>query len=178
MANAMALFAVQRGMQAGQGIGEAYKQQIFAELNSKALGTQMTEITDRADMRVKQTMKAGERVAAEQEAAFIKGGVDISGSAMETLANTMSEAAEAAYIQKREAGYDLIGIAGNKARLDALATDMNFFLNAGASVGTAFAGYKMDEFAVEGRSNARRGYTGTSDTMAMNYRSGSARGVA
>lgn len=160
MASSLAVFAAARGIGAGQQIGEAYKQHIFASLQSDALQAQMREIDERATLDIEQTFREGERVVSEQTSAFVKGGVDISGSAMEVLSDTLSDAAEAAFVRRRESDFELMGLGMREAALDSLSSDMNLFLNVASAGTTAYAGFLTDEFMVNKVSLRNRGAGG------------------
>lgn len=140
----LAIFAAARGMEAGQGISEAYKQKVFASLQADAVKNQIKEIDKRASIEIGQVFEQGERVVAEQTAAFIKGGVDLSGSAMDVISDTMSDAAEAAYVRRREADYEMIGLKMQEASLREAGSDLNFFLNSLSAVGGAAANFAGD----------------------------------
>lgn len=144
MASSLAIFAAARGMEAGQGIADAYKTKVFAELQYNAVQSQIEEIDKRASIEIGQTFSQGERIVAEQTAAFVKGGVELEGSAMDVISDTMSDAAEAAYIRRREADYEIVGLEMQKASLKEASSDLNFYLNSLSAVGGAYAGYQTD----------------------------------
>jgi len=180
MASSLAIFAAARGMEAGQGIGQAYKTKLFSALQAEAMKNQIHEIDQRASIEVGQIYEKGRRVASEQIAAFIKGGVEIEGSAMDTLSDTLSDAAEAAYIRRREADYQIVGLEMQRAALKEASSDMNFFLNSLSAVGGAYAGYKADEFTYN-RSSLRSVGTSTrpvNQNYAYNYTNSNAQGLA
>jgi hypothetical protein len=179
MASSLAIFAAARGMQAGQGIGDAYKQKVFAKLQADAVKNQISEIDKRASIEIGQIFAQGERVAAEQTAAYIKGGVEIEGSAMDTISDTMSDAAEAAYIRRREADYEIVGLEMQKASLKEASSDMNFFLNSLSAVGGAYAGYQMDKYQYNRSSLRNKGTSSKpSGQYAYNYSGNDAMGLA
>ena len=144
MASALAIFAASRGMEAGQGISEAYKQKLFAKLQADAIKNQINEIDKRASIEIGQIFEQGGRVAAEQKAAYIKGGVELEGSAMDVISDTLSDAAEAAYIRRREADYEIVGLEMQRGSLKEAASDMNFYLSSLSSIMGAGAGFAGD----------------------------------
>lgn len=179
MASSLAMFAAARSMQAGQGIGQAYKTKLFSALQAEAVKNQAREIDKRASVEIGQIFSAGERVASEQTAAFIKGGVKIEGTAMDVLSDTMSDAAEAAYIRRREADYEIIGLEMQRASLKEASSDMNFFLNSLSAAGGAYMGYQTDLASYERASLRNRGTSGTgTGNYAVNYTGGNAQGLA
>jgi len=161
MANALAIFAASRGIQAGQGLGDAYKTKLFSSLQAEAVKNQIHEVDKRASIEIGQIFAQGERVASEQTAAFIKGGVELEGTAMDVLSDTMSDAAEAAYIRRREADYEIVGLEMQRASLKEASSDMNFFLNSLSAVGGAYAGYMGDKAMYERGTLRNRGTSGT-----------------
>jgi hypothetical protein len=156
MASSMAIFAASRGMQAGNSMANAYKQQLFAKLQAESIQLQMSEIDRRANIEIGQVFERGERVKSEQTAAFIQGGVEIEGSAMDVLADTMANAAEAAFIRRSEADYNLKGLSMQQAGLEEQASDANFIFNVAAGGADAYAGYMQDEFQTGRRSMRNR----------------------
>lgn len=156
----LAIFAAARGMEAGQGISQAYQQKLFAKLQADAVKNQIREIDKRASIEIGQIFAQGERVTAEQTAAFIKGGVDIEGSALDVLSDTMSDAAEAAYIRRREADYEMVGLEMQRASLQEASSDLNFFLNSLSAVGAAGAGFAGDYYNYRSGSTRKRGTGG------------------
>ena len=146
MASSLAMMGYMRGAQAGMAIGDAYKAKINAQLQSAAIEMQMHEIETRSNIAVEEITKQGEKVVASQTAAYKKAGVTMEGSAMEVVSDTLADAAEAAMIAKRQADYDQIGLAMNRAAMDEAGSDMNFFLNSAAGVGSAYAGFQGDTY--------------------------------
>lgn len=146
MADALTLFAVQRGMQAGAGIGDAFKQQAYAALKSDMMQRQMDEIETRTKMQIENIYKQAEKVQSHQVAAFISGGVTLSGSAMSVVSDTMADAAQAAYIRQRESDYDVSSLMIEKSQYDAAASSETLMLNIAASSIGAYASFKGDEY--------------------------------
>jgi hypothetical protein len=186
MASSLAIFALSRGLQAGQGLGEAYKQQVFAKLQSQAVENQMIEIDKRARTEIGQIYSKADRVVAEQQAAFIKGGVKLEGSAMDVISDTMADAAEAAYVRRREADYELEGLSMQKGSLDFKASDQNLFFNQVSSLMSAGAGFATDYFSWNRGALRDRGtqpYSvpkdiGSGSKVTYNYSSNNAMGLA
>ena len=135
-----------RGMQAGMALGDAYKSKTNAEMQSSAIEMQMQEIDARADVTVENIQRRGERVVAEQKAAYQKSGFALEGSAMEVVADTLENASEAAMLARRQADYDMMGLAMQQAAFDEQASDINFILNSAAGLGSAYAGYQTDQY--------------------------------
>ena len=147
MASSLEMMGMLRSAQAGMAIGDAYKNKVNAQMQSAAIQSQMEEIDLRADMAVKDIENQGKKVVAAQEGAFIKAGVKLEGSAMEVVSDTLADAAEAAMIARRQADYDQIGLARQKASLDSQSSDINFILNSAAGAGGAYASYLGDKRA-------------------------------
>jgi len=146
MANALSIFAMQRGMEGGQGIGEAYKQHAFSQLRADEFDRKMQEMNDRTKYNIANIDAKRERVQSELLSAFISGGVEMTGSAMSVVADTLNEAAQAAYIMQRESDYDMISASKEKAQIKEAGSRMNMLLNmAAASVGS-YANYKADSY--------------------------------
>lgn len=146
MVDSLTLFGISRGIQTGSGIGDAFRQQAAAGLKADALQTQMDEIAVRTKMQSAKIAQKAERAVAEQTASFVSAGVEISGSAMSVLADTVSNAAEAAYIRQREAAYDMEVMAAEKGALDKAASNTTLLLNATAAGISGAGGYLRDEY--------------------------------
>lgn len=153
MASALALFAASRGLQTGQGIGQAAQQREFGRLQADLLASQMQEIDKRASIEIGQIFAKGERVVAEQEVAFVKGGVEMEGSAMTVISETMADAAEAAYIRRKEADYEMVGLAMQEASMREAASDQNFYMNSIAAVLGGAAGFGQDYYMYQAMSS-------------------------
>lgn len=147
MANAMAIFAAQRGLETGLAMKSAFDSQAQAEMQSANFEYQMSEIRSRTDTQIANIYQQGEKVAAEQTASFIKGGVELSGSAMSVISDTLNNAAKAAYIRQRETDYELIGIAGQKGYYDQMASNESLWLNLTAVGLNGVASYAGDKYA-------------------------------
>lgn len=170
-----------RGVQGGMAIGDAYKAKVNAQMQSSAIEMQMQEIDARSNIAVHEINKQGERVKAAQEGAYIKAGVEMEGSAMEVVSDTLADAAEAAMISKRQADYDMIGLAMQQAAADSQASDLNFLLNSAAGAGSAYAAYQGDKYSSNKGStrNNSLGRTGSAgNRFDSGANSGRARGVA
>ena len=161
MASSLAMMGMMRGAQAGMAVGDAYKAKLNAEMQSAAIGMQMEEISDRAEISSRNIIKQGERVQAEQQGAYIKAGVALEGSAMEVVSDTVAEAAESAMLTRRQADYDMMGLAMQQASLDEKSSDLNLLLNSTAGVGSAYAGYQTDKY------NHYKGTTSNSSTKGI-----------
>ena len=142
---ALAIFRAAAAAKGGAGVAAAYQSKLFAELNARAVGAQMEEINERTELAIRDIQEKGKRVVSEQEMAFVKGGVKLEGSAMDVISETLANVAEASYIRRREADYQLIGLAGQRAGLKEAGSDLNFLLNVAAVGGEAYAGYQMSK---------------------------------
>lgn len=160
MASTMAMFAASRGMQTGAAMGEAFARQAYAELKSEVIDTRMSEISSRADAEIRNIYAQGEKVVSEQVSAFTKGGVEISGSAMTVISETLANAAEAAYIRRREADYELMGLGMEQAQMDQMASNEALLMNLASAGMQGASGYQMDKFAYNRSSIRNRGATG------------------
>lgn len=135
---AMAMFAAQRGAETAIKWNEAFQAQAQAQLQSGALQMQMEEIQLRTDMQIRNIYKTSEKVQSAQTAAFTAGGVEISGSAMSVISDTINNAAEAAYIRQREANYDLLSTGMEKYKYDQMGSNETLMLKlATATIGGA-----------------------------------------
>jgi hypothetical protein len=146
MADAMAIFAAQRGLETGLQMKSAFDAQATAAIQASMLEMQMQEIESRTQMQIQNIYKQGEKVVSEQQAAFIKGGVELSGSAMSVISDTLNDAATAAYIRQRESDYELIGIAGQKGYYEQMASNENLWLNLTAAGINGVAGVAGDMY--------------------------------
>lgn len=139
-------------MQAGKGVADAYKQRLFSRLQEDAITNQMSEITTQTNNTVTQIQAQGKKVISAQEQAYLKGGVELEGSAMDVISETMSDVAEASYARQREAGFQLEGAAMDRAKAKQAGSDLNFLLNSAAAVGNAYASYQggKSKYAAKG----------------------------
>ena len=144
--SAMALFAAQRGIETGLAMKGAFDSQQLALQQSANLEMQMEEIQTRTNMQIQNIYQKSEKVVAAQEAAFTKAGVQISGSAMSVISDTLNDAAKSAYIRQRETDYDLMGISMDKAHYDRMGSTETLLLNLGAAGLKGYAGHKKDQF--------------------------------
>lgn len=159
MASALHLFAAQRGMETGTNISSAFRQQAYAQLMSESVQLKMSEISRRADMNIKEIHTSGERVVAEQTAAFISGGVDMTGSSMSVISDTLSNAAKAAYIARRESDYELEALSGEKGQFKAMASKSALQMGIATSIiggASGFAGDKYRYESAQPRSGGRK----------------------
>lgn len=141
--SALALMGIQRGMQAGQGIGDAFRAQAAAEIQAMNLERQIAEIEGRNKLALQEIYKQGDEVAAEQIGAFISGGVELTGSAMSVVSDTLNNAAKSAFMRQREVDYTLGSLEMEKKQFERAASTTNLLLNMGTAVmgaGTNFAG--------------------------------------
>src|SRR5688500_6321141 len=133
---AMQMFAARRGLETGLAMNDAFQQQAQAELNSQALEIQMQEIETRTKMQIQNIYQQSEKVQSHQVAAFISGGVELSGSAMTVISDTIHAAAEAAYVRQRVSDYDRMGIAMEQHKFEQMASNETLYLNlAAATIG-------------------------------------------
>jgi hypothetical protein len=188
--SALALFAAQRGIQTGFAIKEAFDAQAQAEMQSASIERQMVEIEERTKMQIQNIWQGSEKVEANQKAAFIAGGVELTGSAMSVISDTLNNAARAAYIRQRESDYDLMSLSMEQTQYDKMASNETLWLNiAAAGLGGA-SGFMSDVYANNRRSTRDAGATGiggggptlenTQDAprSTMNYNNTSTRGLA
>jgi hypothetical protein len=130
---APALFAAQAGLKTFQGIQQAYQMKAMAELKLEALDMQTAEMQARTRMQIDKIHQRSDQIRSEQEAAFVKSGVTMSGSAMSVVSDTLSQAAEAAYIRQRETNYDIMSLAGEKAAAKSAASNSQLLFNIATS---------------------------------------------
>jgi len=145
MASSLAIMGMMRGAQAGLAVGDAYKAQVNAKTQAANIDMQMGEMDLRSDIAIKDIFKQSERVQASQVGAFSKAGVKLEGSAMDVISDTISDAAEAAMITKRQSDYDLIGLAAQKASFEEQASNINLLLNSATGAMSAYTGYMSDK---------------------------------
>lgn len=143
--NALALFAIQRGIQTGSDAGSAFKQQMFAQLQAESIGNQMQEIEQRSRMAIANTWQKAEQVEAKQIAAIVSGGVELSGSSMANLSNTLNQAAQEAFIKRRETDYNKMILGIEQSQYEEMGSIENLLLNVGASAVSGYAGYQTDK---------------------------------
>lgn len=155
--SALALMGIQRGMQAGQGIGDAFRAQAAAEIQAMNLDRQIAEIEGRNKLALQEIYKKGDEVVAEQTAAFISGGVDMTGSAMSVVSDTLNNAAKSAFMRQREVDYTLGSLEMQKRQFERDASTTNLLLRMGTSVLGAGSGMASDYYAEKRASLRDRG---------------------
>lgn len=142
MTASLAMMGAKAGFETAVAFNQAFQSQAQAQLQSGALQRQMEEIDLRTKMQIRNIYKQSEKVQSAQTAAFTAGGVELSGSAMSVVSDTINDAAEAAYIRQRESDYDLMVIGMQKHGYDKMASNETLMLNlASATIGgvTSFA---------------------------------------
>lgn len=178
MASSTMYSSAATGIDLGLKMGEAFQQQYAAQAASFNLQRQMDEIDWRTDAAIQDIYKTSEKVQSNQVAAFIKGGVEISGSALSVLSDTISDAASAAYIRQRESDYDKLGLAISKAGYDRMASNEALLLNMGS---TAIGGISKAATAKYGNNKAdvrNRGAAGLGETNLPVDRAGGTTGYS
>lgn len=136
--SAQGLFAASAAIEFTSSVNAAYKEQAYAQFQSSQMQRQMDEIEGRSKLELRKMGEHAEKVVAGQEVSFIKAGVELSGSAMSVISDTLNDAAQAAYIKQRETDYDLGSSAMEKKSYDLAASDSNLYLKiAAAGLGTA-----------------------------------------
>lgn len=141
--NSQQYSAAARGLEFAGAMYGAYQDQAYAAIQAGNMQRQMEEIEARTKMELVQINLQSEKVVANQQAAFISGGVELSGSAMSVVSDTLNDAAQAAYIRRREADYDLGSLAIEKAQYKSAASSETLMLKiAAAGVGTVANHYK------------------------------------
>lgn len=160
MANALALFAISRGLQANQQIKDAYQQQVVARLSAESIQRQMDEINDRTNIEIANINKQRDRTLSEQQASYIYSGASMTGSAMSVLSDTISQAAEATYIARRETDYELQNLAAKKAGFDYAARNRELLDNLLAIGLNTGAGYVSDVHSYNRANTRTRGASG------------------
>jgi hypothetical protein len=131
---------------AGTAIGwyEAFQSQAQAQLQSGALQYQMDEIESRTKQQIQNIYKYSDKVTSNQEAAFQSAGVEMSGSAMSVVSDTLNNAAEAAYIRQRESDYDLLSVGMEKYKYDQMASNETLLLNLATTTIGGAKGFASD----------------------------------
>lgn len=170
MTASMAMMAAKSGMGAALAMNDAFRQQAAAALQSGALQIQMDEIQARTKMQIQNIYKTSEKVQSAQTAAFVAGGVEISGSALSVISDTINDAAQAAYIRQRESDYDTMSIGMEKYAQDQAASNETMLLKVGAGLigaGAEYAGAVKDHNKVNGGINRSSGGYGLGDTYAQ-----------
>lgn len=161
MANsdAMALFAAQRGIETGLAMKGAFDSQAMARAQSANMERQMSEIEARSKMQLQNIYQQSDKVVATQQAAFITGGVKLSGSAMSVISDTLNDAAQAAYIRQRETDYDLMSLSIEKAGYDQMASNESLLLNLGVAGVNGVASLALDKYKYDRATTKERGAT-------------------
>lgn len=154
------MFAAQRGVETAVKFNEVFRQQAQAQLQSGQLARQMEEIESRTKMQLQNIYQASEKVQSAQISAFVSGGVELSGSAMSVISDTINDAAEAAYIRQRESDYDRMSIGIEKFAYDDMASNETMMLGLAAATLGGAASFGGD-MARQGK-GSKGGDTGSS----------------
>ncbi len=190
-----ALYGGVAGIEMAMSLNSAFQEQAYAQLQSDMMQRQMDEIESRTQIEIYNINKSSEKVVANQQAAFIMGGVELSGSAMNVISDTMNDAAEAAYIRQRETDYEMVSSTMEKTAFDRAASTEAFTLKmlaAGLGSATGYAKNMAAHNKGAGPKKAKSMFTDTVDDFkatdsnggrgisAMNYTVGasSAQGIA
>lgn len=155
--SAIALMGISRGMEAMKGIGDAYRAQAAAEVASMNIARQIEEIEGRNSLALQEIYKQGDEAVAEQSAAFISGGVELSGSAMSVLSDTLNNAAKASYMRQRETDYQVGSLMIEKGAYDSAASNKNLYMNMASSILGAGAGMAGDYARYNSQYSRHRG---------------------
>ena len=84
---------------------KGYNEWANESLRAEALDKRQKEIAERGDISLASISDHSESVQAAQRGAFSKGGVKMSGSALNVISNTISQAAESQAIKQREVSF-------------------------------------------------------------------------
>jgi hypothetical protein len=166
--SAQAIFAVSRGLEAASGINSAFQEQAYAQLQEGLIQKQMDEINTRTNMQIAQINKEAEKFTAKQEVGFISGGVELTGTPMNVISDSLNDAAQAAYIRRREADYDLMGLAMDKSQYHRMASNETLILKAATATIGATAGYAADKAMYGKGAGKTRSANGIGDTTPGN----------
>jgi hypothetical protein len=158
--SSVALLAASHGIDTALKIKNAFDEQVQAKFLSLGLEKQMQEIEARTQMQIQNIYKQSDKIVAQQEAAFISGGVELSGSAMSVISDTINNAAEASYIRQREADYELLGIAMKKSQYDSMASNETLLFSLAAAGIGGTAGVATDMYKLNRSSTRDRGASG------------------
>lgn len=157
--SAMQLFAAQKGIETGLAMKGAFDAQATARAQAASMERQMQEIEARTRMQIQSIHQQSEKVVATQQAAFISGGVKLTGSAMSVISDTLNDAAQATYIRQRETDYDLIGLSMEKASFDKMASDETLLLGLTAAGIQGAAGLALAKYQYGRKSTRDTGTT-------------------
>jgi hypothetical protein len=78
-----------------------------ANLRSHNVAVRQAEISNRSDASLANIAQAGKKVVGAQEAAFVKAGVKLEGSALDVIQETISQQFEAMEVQQRQADFEI-----------------------------------------------------------------------
>lgn len=158
--SALALFAAQKGIQTGFAMKEAFDAQAQAELASASIEHQMEEIKQRTQMQIQNIWQASAKIEANQKAAFIAGGVELTGSAMSVVSDTLNNAAMAAYVRQRETDYEMMSLEMKQEQYDKMASNETLLLNLSAAALGGAGGFMGDMYSYNRRSTRDAGTQG------------------
>lgn len=149
MSAALGIAGISSGLQLASGVNQAFQEQAYAQLQSGMMQRQMEELEYRNKVNLRQIAEKAEKVTAAQTGAYVMAGVEISGSAMDVISDTMNDAAQAQYMRMREHEYTMSNLAMDKYNMDARGSNQALFLkiaSAGLGAGANFAqAYALSE---------------------------------
>lgn len=119
----------------GADLVDSYSKWANANLMVQGIEAKQQEIEARADVSIANIFADRDKVQAAQKAAYIKSGVKLEGSALTVLAQTASDALEAAEVRQQEADFQNAILERQKAIAEVQAdlAPMEFVINAGSS---------------------------------------------
>lgn len=162
--SALALFAAQKGIQTGFAMKDAFDSQAQAEMSSAAIERQMTEIQERTKMQIQNIWQSAAKVEGGQKAAFISGGVELTGSAMSVVSDTLNNAAMSAYIRQRETDYEMMSLDMKQEQFDKMASNETLLLNLSAAALGGAGGFMQDMYSNNRKSTRDAGTQGIGDS--------------
>lgn len=117
-----------------------------SEMAVESYQKRQDEIHARADISIANIIEQGKGVAAAQQGAFIKGGVELEGSALNVLSETAEKVIEAAQTRRREADFEIsqLNVAKHLQRVKGEHAGLQTLLNAGM-IGASIFGQTMSE---------------------------------
>lgn len=135
-----------RGFEAAVGLYSIQKESMLADSQAGLIDLQMQEMRANHSMNLDSIRERGDKVVSDQVATFISAGVEMEGSPMSVVSDTMNDAAKEAYILQREHGARMENAARDQAFYKAQGSVESMLLKSAALSFGTYAGMKSDEY--------------------------------
>lgn len=149
-----------RSVEAAAGLYSIQQEANVADAQAGLIDLQMENMKINHTINLDSVRGRADKVVAEQAAAFISAGVEMEGSPMSVVSDTMNDAAKEAFILQREHSSRMESAARDKAYYESQASTESMLLKTAALSFNAYAGMKTDEYKYNKANTKNRGASG------------------